>query len=167
MKAVASQVAQWVKNPPASAGCGGDAGLILGLGRSPGERHGNPLQYSCLENPTDRGAWQATVHGSQRATHDWSDLARTDVRVGPPRWDQCPPKKKQTSSLPLSLTACEDTARQRLNESQEEGPLRAPSLLAPWFWMSSLQNCEKWMSMVFCYNTLRWDTTLAILMLLF
>ena len=39
-----------------------DAGSILGLGRSPGGRHGNPLQYSCLENPIDRGAWQATVH---------------------------------------------------------------------------------------------------------
>ena len=41
----------------------GDLGLILGLGRSPGGGHGNPLQYSCLENPTDRGAWRATVHG--------------------------------------------------------------------------------------------------------
>ena len=40
----------------------GDPGLILGLGRSPGEGHGNPLQYSCQENSVDRGAWQATVH---------------------------------------------------------------------------------------------------------
>ena len=40
----------------------GDAGLIPGLGRSPGGGHGNPLQYSCLENPMDRGAWPATVH---------------------------------------------------------------------------------------------------------
>ena len=40
----------------------GDLGLIPGLRRSPGEGHGNPLQYSCLENPMDRGAWQATVH---------------------------------------------------------------------------------------------------------
>ena len=40
----------------------GDAGLISGLGRSPGGGHDNPLQYSCLENPMDRGAWQATVH---------------------------------------------------------------------------------------------------------
>ena len=40
----------------------GDPGSILGSGRSPGEGHGNPLQYSCLENPMDRGAWQATVH---------------------------------------------------------------------------------------------------------
>ena len=41
----------------------GDLGLIPGLGRSPGEGNGNPLQYSCLENPMDREAWQATVHG--------------------------------------------------------------------------------------------------------
>ena len=40
-----------------------DVGLIPGLGRSPGGGHGNPLQYSCLENPMDRGAWQATVYG--------------------------------------------------------------------------------------------------------
>ena len=47
----------------ANAGDIRDAGLIPELGRSPGGRHGNPLQYSCLENPTDRGAWWATVHG--------------------------------------------------------------------------------------------------------
>ena len=52
-----------VKNPPASAEDAQDASLIPGSGRSPGGEHGNPLQYSCLENPMDRGAWQATVHG--------------------------------------------------------------------------------------------------------
>ena len=45
-----------------NAGAAGDIGLIPGLGRSPGGGHGNPLQYSFLENPMDRGAWQATVH---------------------------------------------------------------------------------------------------------
>ena len=49
-----------VKNPPANAG---DAGSIPGSGRSPGEGNGNPLQYSSLGNPMDRGAWQATVLG--------------------------------------------------------------------------------------------------------
>ena len=49
-----------VKNLPPNAG---DMGPILGLGGSPGGRNGNPLQYSCLENPRDRGAWWATVHG--------------------------------------------------------------------------------------------------------
>ena len=48
------------KNPPANAG---DAGLIPGLGRSPGGENGDPLQYSCWDNPLDRGAWWAIVHG--------------------------------------------------------------------------------------------------------
>ena len=51
-----------VKNSPASAGDIRDAGLIPGLERSPGEGNGNPLQFSCLENPMDRGAWQAIIH---------------------------------------------------------------------------------------------------------
>ena len=51
-----------VKNLPASAGDIRDAGLIPGSGRSSGEGNGNPLQYSCLENSMDRGAWRATVH---------------------------------------------------------------------------------------------------------
>ena len=56
----ASQLAQWVKNPPVNTG---DMGLIPRLGRSPGEGNGNPLQFSHLENPMDREAWQSTVHG--------------------------------------------------------------------------------------------------------
>ena len=56
-----SQVALVVKSPPANAGDVKDAGLIPGLGRSPGGGHGDPLQYSCLENPMDRGDWRATV----------------------------------------------------------------------------------------------------------
>ena len=52
-----------VKNPPANAGDTGDLGSITGLGRSPGVGNGNPLQYSCLENSMDRGAWWPTVHG--------------------------------------------------------------------------------------------------------
>ena len=58
----ASQVALVVKNLPASAGDERDVGSIPGPGQSPGRGHCNPLQYSCLENPMDRGAWQATVH---------------------------------------------------------------------------------------------------------
>ena len=54
-----SQVALVVKNPPASVRDIRDAGWIPGLGRSPGGGHGNPLQYSCLENPMERAAWQA------------------------------------------------------------------------------------------------------------
>ena len=59
----ASQVVLVVKNLPANAGDIRDLGLIPGLGGSPGEGHVNPIQYSCLENPMDRGAWQAAVHG--------------------------------------------------------------------------------------------------------
>ena len=58
----ASQVALVVKNLLANAGEVRDTGLIPVLGSSPGGGHGNPLQYSCLENPMDRGAWWATVH---------------------------------------------------------------------------------------------------------
>ena len=52
-----------VKNPPASAEDMRDVGSIPGSEKFPGEGPGNPLQYPCLENPVDRGAWQATVHG--------------------------------------------------------------------------------------------------------
>ena len=65
----ASQVVLVVKNPLANAGDTRDVGWITGLGRSSGEGHGNPLQYSCLENPMDRGSWQATVHG---VTQSWT-----------------------------------------------------------------------------------------------
>ena len=58
-----------VKNPPANAGDIRDVGLISGLGKSRGGEHGNPLEYSCLENPIDRGAWWATVH---RVAKSWT-----------------------------------------------------------------------------------------------
>ena len=60
---------QLVKNPPANAG---DMVSIPGVGRSPGGGNGNPLQYSCLENPMDRGAWRATVHW---VTKSWISLS--------------------------------------------------------------------------------------------
>ena len=62
-KGRASQVALVVKNLPANSGDVRDKDLIPGSGRPPGEWHGNPLQYSCLENPMDRGVCQVTVHG--------------------------------------------------------------------------------------------------------
>ena len=65
----ASQVALVVKNPPANAGDIRDMGLIPGSGRSPGEGHNSPLQYSCLENPMNSGAWQAIVH---RVAENWT-----------------------------------------------------------------------------------------------
>ena len=57
-----------------SACNGGDPGLIPGSGRSPGEGNGNTLQYSCLENPMDRGAWWATVHGVTKSQIQLSDF---------------------------------------------------------------------------------------------
>ena len=57
-----------VKNPPANTGNTGDSGSIPGLGRAPGEGNGNPLLYSRLGNSIDRGAWQATVPWSHRAS---------------------------------------------------------------------------------------------------
>ena len=62
-------MAQTVKNQPAKWG---DLGSVPGWGRSPGEGNGNPLQYICLENPIDRGAWRAIVHGVARS---WTRLS--------------------------------------------------------------------------------------------
>ena len=56
-----------VKNPPANSGDVRDTGLIPGSGRCPGEENGNPLQYSCLDNPLDRGPWWAIVHGVKKS----------------------------------------------------------------------------------------------------
>ena len=67
---LAFQVMLMVKNLPASAADIREAGSIPGLGRSLGGRHGNPLQYSCLKNPMDRGAWRDTIHGVEESqTH--------------------------------------------------------------------------------------------------
>ena len=60
----------------------GDLGSIPGLGRSPGEGNGNPLQYSCLENPMDRGAWWATVHGVTKSRTRLSDFASLSLPSG-------------------------------------------------------------------------------------
>ena len=75
----ASQVALVVKNLPANAGDIRDTGLIPGSGKSPGEGHGNPLQYSYLENPMDRGAWQQPKYiilqlGSQKSKMGFTGL---------------------------------------------------------------------------------------------
>ena len=61
-----------VKNPPANAGDTGDMGSVPGLERSPGVGNGNPLQYSCLDSPMDRGAWWAVVHV---VTKSWTRLS--------------------------------------------------------------------------------------------
>ena len=67
-----------VKNPPASAGDVRDVGSISEWGRSPGGGHGNPLQYSGLENTMDRGAWRATV---RRVAKSWTQLKRLSMHA--------------------------------------------------------------------------------------
>ena len=76
---VTSLVAQTVK---ASSYNAGDLGSIPGLGRPPGEGNGNPLQYSCLESPMDRGAWQATVHGVAKSQTVLSNFTSLHFCVG-------------------------------------------------------------------------------------
>ena len=88
-KCGASWVAPVLKNPPAKAGDKRDAGLIYVSERSPGEGHGNLLQYSCLENSMDREAWQATVH---KVTKSQTRLKQLNVHV-----------EKYTSRFPCSI----------------------------------------------------------------
>ena len=66
-----------VKNLPAKAGDAGDTGSIPGLGKSPGGGNGNPLQYPCLKNPMDGGAWQAAIHGVAKSQTRLSDFPFT------------------------------------------------------------------------------------------
>ena len=70
-----------VKNPPANAR---DVASVSGSGRSPGEGNGNSFQCSCLENPMDRGAWRATVHGVTRVGHDLVTKQQMLENWGPP-----------------------------------------------------------------------------------
>ena len=72
-------------NPPAvqETACGtGDPGLVPGSGKSPGEGNGNPLHYSCLENPMDRGAWWALIHGVTRVGHDFATKPQPHMEMG-------------------------------------------------------------------------------------
>ena len=70
-----------VKNPPANAGDARDVSSILELGGSPGEGHGNPLQYSCLENPRDRGAWWVSVYGVAQSRARLKRLSSSSSRA--------------------------------------------------------------------------------------
>ena len=76
-------MAQVVKNSPAKAGDIRDAGSIPGLQRCPGRGHGNPLQCSCLENPTDRGAWPATVHRVAKSQTRLKQLSMNASHLNP------------------------------------------------------------------------------------
>ena len=83
-------MAQQLKESTGKAGDTSDAGLNPGWGRSPGGGHGDPLQDSCLENPTDRGARWATVHGVKSEFHKTECLSHTRNPVSPASSDQGP-----------------------------------------------------------------------------
>jgi len=83
----ASQVGLVVKDLPANGGDVRGGGSISGLGRSPGGEHGNPLQYYCLENPMDRGAWWATVHAVTKSRTRLKQLkTHTHTHTHTHRW---------------------------------------------------------------------------------
>ena len=85
-----------VKNLPANAGDIKDTGRIPGLGRSPGEEHSDPLQYSCLENPTDRRDWQASVHRVAKSRTRLKRLS-THAHIGSAVLTARPPGKSRIS----------------------------------------------------------------------
>ena len=87
---MASQVVLVVKNLPGNAGDIRDVGSIPGWGRSPGGRHGNPFQYSSLENPMDRRAWQATVHWVTKSQTQLKQLSmQADIYIFWPHYVSC------------------------------------------------------------------------------
>ena len=91
-----------VNNPPANAE---DTGLLPESGRSPGGGHGNPLQYSCLENPMDRGAWQAIVHGVAKSPTGWSIQVHSSNLVAEEDY-QTRKRKARSYHLPAATRGC-------------------------------------------------------------
>ena len=81
-----AEVALVVKNLPANAGDIRDSGIIPGLGKSPGEENGHPLQYSCLENPMDRGASMATIHSVAKSWTRLKQLSTQHTSLPPAPW---------------------------------------------------------------------------------
>ena len=98
-----------VKNLPASTGDAGDVGSVPGVGRSLGEGHGYPLQYSCLENPMDRGAWWTTVYGVAKSQTQLSNRPCIYAWLLPFKMEieqlglWLPPSLEKSCCLPSSL----------------------------------------------------------------
>ena len=131
-------VAQMVKNLPTKAE---DLGSIPGSGTTPGDGHGNPLQHSCLENPMDRGVWQATVH---EVTESWTRL--TDQTTSP-AWAWIPwslrPTPKTTQARGSSYVLRLRTRREGPQKSRWEGGQEPASSCPSWLRTSLLKFIRK------------------------
>ena len=135
--------------PPGSDGkepaCNsGDLALIPGWGRTPGEENGNPLQYSCLENSMERGAWWATVHGITQSGHDWVTNIFTFILMRE-RKEQWP-----TSQRLLKLFSCDIHYfnTQALGQSKSRGQACSQEDkwgLLPWETPKSHGSGQEWM----------------------
>ena len=105
-----------------------DVGLIPRLGRAPWGDHGHPLQYSCLENPTDRGTWQTIVHRVARVGHNWKDLAHTHTtaKAGETTWSS---EQNATDAVPTPEVAA--TTRLWVGTGYCTNPARSLNSLVP------------------------------------
>ena len=134
-----------VKNLPANAGDIRDTGWIPGLRRSPGGGHGNPLQYSCLENPTDSGARQATVHRvakSQTRLKRLSMHTHNTLIFGLPSWSSgydCTPKAGGTGLIPGQGTKIPHALWWGQKEKKQTQPLCISIIVVTWFAHDQIQ----------------------------
>ena len=120
----ASQVVQWVKNPPALQETQADMGFIPKSRWCPGGGHGNPPQYSCLENSMDRRAWWATVHRLQRVRHDWSNWTCMQAQHSVDCWRKGDPfQGLRPGSNPWKWIVWEDTHADRARDFTGKGCL--------------------------------------------
>ena len=129
-----------VKNPPASAG---DAGLMPGWGRSPGGGNGNPLQYSCLGNPMDKGAWQAAVHGVAKSQTRLCDSTGATI------YAEDTTVNKRDKSL-LSVNQLVNGSCESSSEQASQSPWTLVSLLI------SAMKCSSWFPV--CWQAWRLGT---------
>ena len=128
----------WLKNPPTKVGDIKGAGLILELGRFPGGGHGNPLQYSCLENPMDRRAWQATVHKVKKS-RSWLKQLSMHAPLGA----RGTSGKKAKADLPVGHLLCV-----KLGSSHHK-----VGLLCSWCFPDALTGCMEAEWYVYQNNT--------------
>ena len=119
----ASKVALVVKNSPANAGDIRDKGSIPGSGRSPGEGHGNPLQYSCLENSMDRAVWQATAHRVAKSQTRLKRLSMHESFIKLSKGDRDMKKVKELRLLHAGCVPGETEALRGRNQPSQQPAL--------------------------------------------